>query len=65
MKNRNILILFILAAILVLTGALFKLMHWPGAAILLVVGLLAQAICGLLLVLKLWKGTGSGGFLDS
>jgi hypothetical protein len=66
MKNRYILVLFILAAIIVVVGALFKIMHWPGAAIMLIAGLLAEALCGLLLILKLIKGNkNSDGFLDS
>ena len=32
-----------LGAAVVILGALFKLMHWPGASIMLIVGLGAEA----------------------
>lgn len=66
MKNRHILILFILSAVVTVIGALFKLMHWPGASILLIAGMGGEALCGILLIAKLMKGNkDSGGFLDS
>lgn len=37
-------IIGIAAAIAVLTGTFFKVMHWPGASILLVIGLIAAAV---------------------
>ena len=33
-----------LGAAVVIVGALFKIMHWPGAGILLSVGLLTEAL---------------------
>lgn len=34
----------VLAAILVVVGALFKIQHWPGASLLLVGGLAAEGL---------------------
>ena len=66
MKNKHILIVFIVAAIVVVIGALFKFMHWPGASVMLIAGMLGQAFCGILLIAKLIKGNNnSDGFLDS
>ncbi len=67
MKNRHLLIAFIFAAIIVIVGAVFKLMHWPGANIALVAGMLAEGVCGFLLILKLFKRKDQNGrgFLDN
>ena len=59
MKNKHLLILFFIAMILVIVGALFKIMHFEYAGItgntLLSVGLLAEAIVILLLILKMFR----------
>src|SRR5215469_13405860 len=36
--------LYGLGAAVVIVGALFKIMHWPGASIMLTVGLLVEAV---------------------
>ena len=33
-----------LGAAIVIVGALFKIMHWPGAGIMLTIGLLTEAV---------------------
>lgn len=38
-------------------GALFKLMHWPGANIILTVGMLTEAIAIITLIVVLLKNT--------
>ena len=57
MKNKHLLILFFIAMILVVIGALFKIMHFEIAGItgntMLSVGLLSEAIVILLLIIKL------------
>ena len=59
MKNKHLLILFFIAMILVIVGALFKITHLEYAGIngnaLLSVGLLSEAIVILLLILKMAK----------
>jgi hypothetical protein len=55
MKNKHLLILFFVAMILVIVGALFKIMHWTGASVLLTVGMLGEVGVILLLILKLLK----------
>ncbi|MCO6176211.1 hypothetical protein NHF50_14265 [Flavobacterium sp. NRK F10] len=37
------LVLLILGMVLTIIGALFKLMHWPGAKIMLTTGMLTEA----------------------
>lgn len=47
MKTKNdkiVTISFILSFIVTIIGALFKIMHWPGATALLVIGLLSLAV---------------------
>ena len=65
MKNKHILILFLAAMAIVFVGAWFKIEKYQGANVLLTIGLLAQAVCMVLLILKLMKGGNNSGFLDS
>jgi hypothetical protein len=47
MKTNNdkiVNISFILSFVLTIVGALFKIMHWPGATILLIIGLSSLAV---------------------
>ncbi len=59
MKNKHLLILFFLVIILVVIGALFKIMHWTYAGIngnaFLSIGLISEAIVIVLLILKITK----------
>jgi hypothetical protein len=59
MKNKHLLILFFLAMILVVIGALFKIMHWTYAGItenaFLYIGLISEAVVIVLLLLKITK----------
>ena len=52
MKVKHIIILIVLGAIMVLTGAFFKIQHWPGAAKFLLTGFVFE-IVGLALII--WK----------
>ena len=59
MKNKHLLILFFIAMILVIVGALFKITHMEFGVIngnfMLSVGLLSEAVVILLLILKMAK----------
>lgn len=44
------LILFLLGIVITIIGSLFKLMHWPGASIILVIGMLSEAIAIIILI---------------
>lgn len=57
MKNQYKLplILFLIGMILTIIGSLFKLMHWPGATIMLTVGMLTEVAAIITLVLVISK----------
>jgi predicted signal transduction protein with EAL and GGDEF domain len=49
--------LFLLGMAITIIGALFKLMHWPGAGITLTIGMLTEAIAIITLIVVLLKNT--------
>lgn len=51
------LVLFLLGMIITIIGALFKLMHWPGANFLLIIGMLTEAIAIITLIAVILKNT--------
>lgn len=53
MKKQYVLpiLFFTLGIAITIIGALFKLMHWPGATILLATGLLAEATALIVLII--------------
>ncbi len=51
------LVLFLSGMAITIIGALFKLMHWPGANIMLTVGMLTEAIAIITLIVILLKNT--------
>jgi len=53
MKIKHLLSLFIFAFLITIVGALFKLMHWPGASTLLIIGTFIKVISGVILIIKL------------
>jgi len=53
MKTKHALIIFILGLALSFIGALFKLMHWPFASILLIVSIFLEIAGGILFLYKL------------
>ena len=57
MKNQYKLplILFLIGMILTIIGSLFKLMHWPGATIMLIVGMLTEVAAVITLILVISK----------
>jgi hypothetical protein len=57
MKKQYIvpLVLFLLGMVITIIGALFKLMHWPGANFMLMIGMLSEAIAIITLIVVLLK----------
>lgn len=49
------ILFFTLGIAITIIGALFKIMHWPGATILLVTGLLAEATALFVLIISIAK----------
>ncbi len=49
------LVLFLLGMAITIIGSLFKIMHWPGAGIMLTVGMLTEAIAIITLIVVLLK----------
>ena len=69
MKNPQILVLFLIGAVLTVIGALFKITHerkdWTS--FFLIIGMTFEAVAVILLLLKLFKKNknNSDSFLDS
>jgi hypothetical protein len=67
MKNSQILVLFLIGALLTIIGALFKITHerkdWTS--FFLIIGMTFEAVAGILLLIKLFKKKDSDSFLDS
>lgn len=55
MKHSQVFILFIIGIIVTLFGVVFKLMDWPFASLLLIVGMTFEGFAGLALVYKMMK----------
>lgn len=57
MKKQYIIpLVFLLTGIAItIIGALFKLMHWPGATIILTIGLLAEASALIIVIIAALK----------
>ena len=49
------LVLFFLGMAITIIGALFKIMHWPGASIILSLGMLTEAAAIIVLITILLK----------
>jgi uncharacterized membrane protein len=66
MKNKAILILLAIGMVITVVGAFFKIQHWQGATLVLIIGMAFEAVALISLILKiLRKKDNSGGFLDS
>jgi hypothetical protein len=48
-------IIFLIGMILTIIGALFKIMHWTGANILLSIGMLSEVVAIVILIITLTK----------
>lgn len=64
MKNWHIIIIFLISLVLVVIGALFKLMHWPYASIMLIVGMGGKALAILLFIIKIVRERNTIDFLN-
>lgn len=51
------LVLFLLGMAITIIGALFKIMHWPGAGSILIVGMLTEVTAILTLIVVLLKNS--------
>lgn len=51
------LVLFLLGMALTIIGALFKIMHWPSANSILIIGMLTEATAIVTLIVVLIKNT--------
>jgi hypothetical protein len=49
------ILFFTLGIAITIIGALFKIMHWPGATALLTTGLLAEAAALIILIISIAK----------
>jgi len=49
------LIVFLIGMILTIIGSLFKIMHWPGASIMLIIGMLSEATALIILIVIILK----------
>jgi hypothetical protein len=49
------ILFFTLGIAITIIGALFKIMHWPGANALLITGLLAEAAALIILIISIAK----------
>ncbi len=49
------LIVFLIGMILTIIGSLFKIMHWPGASIMLIIGMLSEAAALIILIITILK----------
>jgi hypothetical protein len=64
MKYWHILVIFIMAMAVTLVGALFKLMHWPGASLMLMAGMGGQFISLVLVAAKVISDRKNNNFLN-
>jgi hypothetical protein len=49
------LIVFLIGMIVTIIGSLFKIMHWPGASIMLIIGMLSEAAALIILIITILK----------
>lgn len=64
MKVKYIILLFIFGVLISVIGALFKLMHWPGASKTLLIGTLIRVFSGIIFIIKLITNNKFKGFLN-
>lgn len=58
--NKNYLtptIIFLIGMIITIIGALFKIMHWTGANVMLAVGMLSEVVAIIILIITLTKNS--------
>lgn len=67
MKNPQILILFLIGAVITVIGALFKITHEHPeiTSLFLIIGMTFEGIAAILLIIKLFNKNKNDSFLDS
>lgn len=68
MKNPQILVLFLIGAVLTIIGAFYKITNQPKdwTTFFLIIGMTFEAVAGMMLLLKIFKKkNNSDSFLDS
>ena len=67
MKNTQILVLFLIGAVLTVIGVLFKITHERNdwTSFFLIIGMTFEAVAGIMLLVKLFRKNNSDSFLDS
>ncbi|SCX87824.1 GldL-related protein [Flavobacterium caeni] len=66
LSNKQILIIFLLGAVLTIFGAIMKIMHWPLASLVIILGMTFEAAAGVFMIYKMSKKQDKkDGFLDS
>lgn len=69
MKNAQILVLFLIGAVLTIIGAFYKITNQPKdwTTFFLIIGMTFEAVAGILILLKLFKKNknNTDSFLDS
>lgn len=65
MKNTKILILFLIGAVFVTLGVVFKVLDYSFNSLFLIVGMTFNAVAGFLLIIKMFKKDNSGSFMDN
>jgi len=55
MKRNLVIALLVVSLLLVFTGSLFKILHWPFADVLQLVGMLAGVVGVGMLLAKIWS----------
>ncbi|MGX7666602.1 GldL-related protein [Flavobacterium pedocola] len=58
---KNIRYLFILGCVIALVGLLFKVMQWPYASLILILGMFCLAIAGIKLIIKIYNDQNPNG----
>lgn len=58
---KNIRTFFILGLLIAFFGFLFKIMHWPYATILLILGMFCVAIAGIKMIIKIYNDQNPNG----
>ncbi|WP_408075636.1 GldL-related protein [Flavobacterium rhizophilum] len=64
MKYITIIVLFLLGSIIMIVGALFKLMHWPNSQLMLISASILQVIAVIILIIKLLTNKDKNSFLN-
>lgn len=49
--------IFLIGIIVTIIGATFKIMHWPGASMMLLVGMMSEVIALVILIITLIKNS--------